>query len=78
MVKSNQRDIDQTVRISGTIFEQSPYFDCYASSDIVFGVYAGRFSPWVMGDDSVEKYWALRRKAAIYDVPEKPVLDACS
>ena len=26
-----------------------------------------------MGEDPVEKYWTLRQKAVIFDVPEKPV-----
>ena len=73
MTESIHADIDQTVRISGRRFEQSPYFDCYATSGMVLGVYAGRFYPKFIGDDPAEKYWALRRKAAMYDVPERPV-----
>lgn len=73
MTKSIHADIDQTVRISGRRFEQSPYFDCYAHAGIVLGVYAGRFYPKSVGDDPAECYWALRRYAAMYDVPERPV-----
>jgi len=73
MTESIHSNIDQTVRISGKRFEQSPYFDCYAKSGMVLGVYAGRFYPKFIGDDPSEKYWALRRKAAMYDVPERPV-----
>jgi aminomethyltransferase len=73
MTESIHANIDHPVRISGRRFEQSPYFDCYANSDTVLGVYAGRFYPKYLGDDPVEKYWALRRKAAMYDVPERPV-----
>ena len=73
MTESIHADTDQTLRISGRRFEQSPYFDCYANSGIVLGVYAGRFYPKSIGDDPAEKYWALRRKAAMYDVPERPV-----
>ena len=54
-------------------FEQSPYLPCYDRPGIVSGVYAGRFFPLYYGDDPIEKYWVLRRKAALYDVPERPV-----
>lgn len=73
MTESIHSNIDQAVRVSGRRFEQSPYFDCYANSDIVLGVYAGRFYPKSIGDDPAEGYWALRCKAAMYDVPERPV-----
>ena len=73
MTESIHADIDQTVRISGRRFEQSPYFDCYTNSGMVLGVYAGRFYPKFIGGDPAEKYWALRRKAALHDVPERPV-----
>jgi glycine cleavage system aminomethyltransferase T len=54
-------------------FEQSPFLPCYDKPGIVSGVYAGRFFPLYYGDDPAEKYWVLRRKAALYDVPERPV-----
>jgi len=73
MTKSIHADIDRTVRISGRRFEQSPYFGCYANADTVLGVYAGRFYAKSVGDDPAERYWALRRHAAMYDVPERPV-----
>jgi glycine cleavage system aminomethyltransferase T len=73
MTESIHADIDQTVRISERRFEQSPYFDFYANPGLVLGVYAGRFYPKFIGDDPAEKYWALRRTAAMYDVPERPV-----
>lgn len=66
-------DINDTVRVSARVFEQSPYLECYDSPEMVRGVYAGRFFPIFMGEDPVQKYWTLRRKALIYDVPEKPV-----
>ena len=40
---------------------------------MVRGVYAGRYLAIYMGEDVDEKYWTLRRKALIFDVPEKPV-----
>ena len=66
-------DINDTVRVSSRVFEQSPYLACYDSPEMVRGVYAGRFFPIYMGEDPIQKYWTLRRKALIYDVPEKPV-----
>ncbi len=34
---------------------------------------AGRFFAHDNGDDPVGAYWALRQKAALYDVPERPL-----
>jgi glycine cleavage system aminomethyltransferase T len=62
-----------TVRISRRRFEESPYLEFYETPDMVYGVYAGRLYTKFSGDDPVEKYWALRRTAAMYDVPERPV-----
>ncbi|NNE23522.1 MAG: aminomethyl transferase family protein [Rhizobiales bacterium] len=62
-----------TVLISARRFEQSPYLERYDHPEVVRGVYAGRFFAMFYGDDPTEKYWVLRRKAAMYDVPERPV-----
>jgi len=66
-------DINDTVRISSRCFEVSPYLERYDSPDMVRGVYAGRFFAIYNGEDPVQKYWTLRRKSLLYDVPEKPV-----
>jgi glycine cleavage system aminomethyltransferase T len=66
-------DLNNTVRISARRFEESPYVAAYETDAMVRGVYAGRFFPVFNGADPVEEYWLLRRKAAIFDVPEKPV-----
>ena len=66
-------DRSNTVRVSGRRFEESPYVSRYDSPELVRGVYAGRFFAIFNGDDSVEKYRVLRRKALIFDTPEKPV-----
>ena len=63
-----------TVRINARRFEQSPYFDCYVNSETVFGVAAGRYYDAFHGEDPVETYWNLRRKAVLYDVPEPGIL----
>ena len=66
-------DARKTVRVSASRFEASPFFDNYLNDLTVMGVYAGRYYPVFTGDDPIENYWALRRKCALYDVPERPV-----
>jgi len=66
-------DGKSTVRVSARRFEPSPYAEIYNHPGIIHGVYAGRFFPMFYGDDAAEKYWVLRRKALMYDVPERPV-----
>ena len=66
-------DINDTVRVSSRAFEPSPYLERYDTPDMIRGIYAGRFFTIYNGEDPVQKYWTLRRKALIYDVPEKPV-----
>lgn len=73
MTRSIHADWYKTVLISARRFEQSPYLDCYDNPNMIRGVYAGRFYPMTNGDDPAEMYWALRRTAALYDVPERPV-----
>lgn len=62
-----------TVNISERRFEASPFQPCWEQPDMVLGVYAGRTYPIDLGDDPIEIYWNLRRKAVMYDVPERPV-----
>jgi aminomethyltransferase len=66
-------DLTNTVAVSARRFEESPYITRTDSPDMVRGVYAGRYLAIYMGEDPVEKYWTLRQKAVIFDVPEKPV-----
>ena len=66
-------DRNNTVRISGRRFEESPYSSRYDGPELVRGVYAGRFFAIFNGEDPIRKYWVLRRKALIFDTPEKPV-----
>jgi len=66
-------DINDTVRISSRAFEASPYLEGYDNPDMIRGVYAGRFFTIYNGEDPVQKYWTLRRRALIFDVPEKPI-----
>ena len=73
MSYSIHADAVNTVRISARRFEPSPYANCYMNPETVLGVYAGRFYSIFNGEDPIETYWALRRKAVLYDVPERPV-----
>ena len=66
-------DLENTVSISARRFEESPFIERTDSPHMVRGVYAGRFLAIYLGEDVDEKYWTLRRKALIFDVPEKPV-----
>jgi len=75
-------DLENTVQVSARRFEESPFIERTNSEKMVRGVYAGRYFPIYLGEDPLEKYWTLRRKALIFDVPEKPVEisgpDACA
>ncbi len=62
-----------TLRFSAGRFELSPYAECYATPETIHGAYAGRYYPMSNGEDPIENYWNLRRKAVLYDVPEKPL-----
>lgn len=66
-------DTRAAIRISARRFESSPYERFWDGPDVVRGVYAGRVFPIRNDDDPAEKYWALRQRAALYDVPERPV-----
>jgi glycine cleavage system aminomethyltransferase T len=72
MTSSIHSDTKNTVRISARRFDQSPFYDCYANEHTVLGVVAGRYYGVFNGEDVAESYWNLRRKAVLYDVPEKP------
>ena len=53
--------------------ELSPFHKCYATEDTVLRICAGRFFAHCNGEDPVAADWALRQKAVLYDVPERPV-----
>jgi aminomethyltransferase len=69
----NYADSHPVIRISAKRFEASPYLDRYATDEAVFGVYGNRLYALSLGDDPVEDYWHLRSKAALFDVPERPL-----
>ena len=66
-------DLKKTIKISARRFEESPYIKRTDHPDMVRGVYAGRYFAIALGEDPVQKYWLLRQKAAMFDVPEKPI-----
>jgi glycine cleavage system aminomethyltransferase T len=66
-------DLHNTVAISARRFEESPFIERTRRPEMVKGVYAGRFFTIYMGEDYLDKYWCLRQKALIFDVPEKPI-----
>ena len=53
--------------------ELSPFHQCYANSETVLRNCAGRLFPHYNGEDITSCYWALRKKAALFDVPERPI-----
>ena len=53
--------------------ELSPFHHCYANDQTVLRLAAGRFFAHYNGDHLVTGYWALRKHAALFDVPERPV-----
>ena len=56
-------DLNDTVVISARCFEESPFILRQDTSEMVRGVYADRFHAVFCGEDPVQKYWTLRRKA---------------
>ena len=53
--------------------ETSPFAKFYSNDQITFGIYADRFFPISMGENVLDKYHLLRKKALLFDVPEKPL-----
>ncbi len=51
----------------------SPFHACYANEHTVLRLAVGRFFAHHNGDDPIAGYWALRKAAALYDVPERPL-----
>ncbi|MEL6376511.1 MAG: aminomethyltransferase family protein [Pseudomonadota bacterium] len=66
-------DLKNLVSISARRFEESPFLVRNGSPEMIRGVYAGRYFAIYCGEDELHKYWTLRQKALIFDVPERPV-----
>jgi aminomethyltransferase len=73
MSNSIHSDRLRTVRVSARRFERSPFEDRWINPDTIMGVYAGRYYSVFNGENLEDGYWTLRRKAVLYDVPERPV-----
>lgn len=73
MSDSIHADARSTFRVSARRFEQSPFEHRWLTADTIMGVYAGRYYATNNGEDVDAAYWALRRAAVLYDVPERPV-----
>ena len=73
MTNSIHSDRLNTVRVAARRFEISPFQAKWINPQTVMGVYAGRYYSVFNGEDPEEGYWTLRRKAVLYDVPERPV-----
>ena len=67
--------LDKSVSLPISInrFDKGPYFDFYHQKGNTYGVYADRYFPISVGNNVESAYWSLRRKAVMYDVPEKPI-----
>ena len=61
------------IRLSSKRYSFSPYASCYATPEMVWGLYSGRFYALGWGDDPVAAYHTLRSHAVLYDVPERPI-----
>ena len=66
-------DKSSTLPISDNRFDKGPFFEFYHKEDNSYGVYADRYFPISVGNKIKDSYWNLRRKAVMYDVPEKPI-----
>lgn len=67
--------VDQSMvfRVFAGDAELSPFHDCYANSDTILRNCAGRLFPHFNGEDVLSSYTALKEKAVLFDVPEKPI-----
>ena len=60
-------------RFSQPILAAVSFHHFYANKNTILRRAAGRFFVHDNGDDPAVRYWALRREAALLDVPERPV-----
>ena len=66
-------DKSNTLPISDKRFDKGPFFNFYHKENNTYGVYADRYFAISVGNKISDSYWNLRRKAVMYDVPEKPI-----
>ena len=53
--------------------ELSPFHQCYSNRETILRAAAGRLYVHYNGESVTDTYWALRKNAALYDVPERPI-----
>ncbi len=70
---NNYASSHDVVRISSKRFARSPWMPAYLTDQAILGIYSGRFYALGLVGDPVGDYWHLRRKAVLYDVPERPI-----
>ena len=51
----------------------SPFHDFYANDKTILRLAANRYFAHYNGEDIESSYWALRQRAALFDVPERPL-----
>ena len=51
----------------------SPFHDFYANDKTILRLAANRYFAHYNGEDIESSYWALRKRAALFDVPERPL-----
>ena len=54
-----EKDLDYLVKISARRFEESPFLPRQDTTQMIKGVYAGRFQAVYNGEDPIKKYWVL-------------------
>ena len=55
-------DLENTVAVSARRFEESPFIGRTGNTQMVRGVYAGRYFPIFAGEDWIAKYWTCARR----------------
>ena len=54
--------------------DPTPFFECTSGPETLYGgPYSGRLVLISVGDDPQERYWNLRQKVVLYNVPEHPI-----
>ena len=66
-------DKNRVFKVFAGTAELSPFHKYYANEQTILRNCAGRLFPHYNGEDVVDCYWALRKKAILVDVPEKPI-----
>ena len=60
-------DLKNTVQISARRFEESPYIERTYCPGMIRDVYAGRYFPMTIGEDSIKKYLPYKNLLSKYE-----------